>query len=309
MGQGKTSESDSVLSETENCSAIGKTDIKFTRTRRDIKRHKCTYDGCDAVFARRARLARHISLHTGERHYKCDHPGCDKAYTNSSHLKRHTETHSSQKKTYQCSECLLSISNQHNLKRHYNTMHGDRSKLTCKECNKTFAKECLASHMSTHAEQLYNCDRCNKSFTTMKTFKRHKTSHEEGKKIYACTVPGCAEVFGKWLLLCAHVKTHVFSYKCEDCNKVFAKKYHLRLHSRVHMENRSVLPCLYDGCNRSYYLKSNLDYHIRVKHLGQRYECDVCKVKLSSKARLAGHIHRMHVSEKIHGRTERKLGL
>lgn len=123
MGQGKTSESDSVLFETENCGAIGKTDIEFARTKRDIKRHKCTYDGCDAIFNRPSRLARHIRFHTGEvlitlsssisaalefhgfisfqRIYKCNHPGCDKAYTNSSHLKRHAETHSVQKKTYQ----------------------------------------------------------------------------------------------------------------------------------------------------------------------------------------------------------------
>ena len=299
MGQGRTTESDSILSETENCSAIGKTDIEFTRTKRDIKRHKCTYDGCVAIFNRPSRLARHIRFHTGERSYKCNHPGCDKAYTNSSHLKRHTETHSIQKKTYQCPECPLSISNRHNLKRHYNAMHGDRSKLTCKECNETFAKKYqLATHMSIHTGQLYNCDQCNKSFTNMNKFKRHKTSHEEGKKVYPCTAPGCGQVFGKWLLLCAHAKTHVFNCKFKDCDKVFTNKYRLRIHSKVHLENRTVVPCPYDGCNRSYYLKSNLDLHVRIKHLGQRYECDVCKVLLSSKARVADHIHKIHMSER-----------
>lgn len=61
--------------------------------------------------------------------------------------------------------------------------------------------------MTTHSPVVYKCDECNKSFTNPTKYKRHKTTHKEGSKKYPCTMPGCNEVFAKWLLYCAHLKT------------------------------------------------------------------------------------------------------
>ncbi|XP_015431189.1 PREDICTED: zinc finger protein 568-like [Dufourea novaeangliae] len=300
MGQDINSESDTVLSESENSDVIRKANVACAQVVKDEKKYICTFLGCDKAFVRPSRLARHIRFHTGERSYKCNYPRCEKAYTNSSHLKRHMETHDAVKKTYECPECQLSISNRHNLKRHYNLMHGDHSKLTCKECNETFTKKYqLATHMSMHTGELHKCDQCNKSFTNFRRYKRHRATHDEGTKTYSCTVAGCTENFKKWQLLCAHLKTqHVIHYKCKNCDKVFLKKNHLKAHSKVHMENRPVIPCPYDKCPRVYYYKSNLDMHIRTSHLGQKFQCDICKIEISSKAKLADHIHKLHMSER-----------
>lgn len=87
-------------------------------------------------------------------------------------------------------------------------MHGDSGKLTCKECNETFTKKYqLAAHMSMHTGELHKCDHCNKSFTNVRKYKRHCVSHTEGTKTFPCTVEGCTEVFNKWHLFHAHLKT------------------------------------------------------------------------------------------------------
>ncbi|XP_043256004.1 zinc finger protein 317-like, partial [Colletes gigas] len=307
MGQDKTLETNGILSETENRNTIQKSDVPFAQAMVDEKRYKCTYIGCNAAFVRPNRLARHIRFHTGERNYICTYAGCDKAYTNSSHLKRHMETHCLTKKMYQCPECPSVVSNLHNLKRHYNLMHGDHGKLTCTECGQTFTKKYhLATHMITHTGVKHKCDQCNRSFTNIRTFKRHKENHVTRKKRYSCTVSGCSEIFEKWLLLCAHLKTqHVIYYRCKDCDKVFLSKYHLKVHSQVHIENRSVIPCPYDKCPRVYYFKKNLDFHIKINHLGLKYQCDICKVEISSKFRLSEHIQKFHMSEERIKRTKK----
>ncbi|CAL7944985.1 unnamed protein product [Xylocopa violacea] len=295
MGHDSNSEADSVSVESES---VTKETSVAVETIRNEKRHKCTFAGCNLAFSRPSRLQRHIRFHTGERCYKCDYPGCTKAYTNTSHLKRHMKTHNEKKTLYQCTVCSLYLSNQHNLKRHYNTFH--LGKLTCKKCNETFTKRYqLKIHMLTHDSVTHKCDQCSKSFTNFVKFKRHKASHEQGAKQYPCTVAGCNEVFGKWVLLCAHRKTqHVYDHKCKDCGKIFFSKHHLRIHSQVHVENRTVTPCPFEKCPRVYYFKGNLNHHIRTYHLGVKYECDICKIKIGTKQKLRNHIEKLHMVEK-----------
>lgn len=87
-------------------------------------------------------------------------------------------------------------------------MHSNCSKLTCKMCNQTFNKKYqLAAHMSEHTGELHKCDKCNKCFVNFTKFTRHKMGHEVTKS-YACTVPDCTKVFGKWVQLRAHMKMH-----------------------------------------------------------------------------------------------------
>lgn len=86
-------------------------------------------------------------------------------------------------------------------------------------------------------------------------------------------------------------------YKCTKCGKTFLNKNHVRIHSQVHKEDRSVIPCPYEKCPRSYYFKSNLTHHIRSYHLGEKFECDICKSKIGTKQRLAQHIQKLHMSE------------
>lgn len=293
MGQVKNAETDSISSDAESvikeCANVGD-EIN--------KRYKCTFAGCSLAFLRPSRLERHIRVHTGERIFKCSYPECNKAYTNNCHLKRHMKSHSIEKEVFKCPECTRYISNMHNLKRHINRMHRDIEKLTCKECKQVFPKKYqLQRHMTEHCTP-HTCEVCNKSFQNVTKFNRHKKSHEPGNKQYPCPVLGCTEVFGKWLFLQAHVKTqHVNDHKCKDCGKVFLSRKHLKNHSVIHAKDRPLLPCPYEKCPRVYTTQSNLTVHVRIYHLDEKFECDICKVKIGTKAKLRFHIEKLHLSE------------
>lgn len=51
-----------------------------------------------------------------------------------------------------------------------------------------------------------------------------------------------------------------------------------------------IIPCPYDKCHRAYFFKSNLKNHIKIKHLGEKFYCNICSVGRTSKARLIEHI-------------------
>lgn len=65
MGQDKCSESETVSSESDSQSILKDPDAVPQGTK-DEKPYKCAFDGCNAVFVRPSRLARHIRFHNGE---------------------------------------------------------------------------------------------------------------------------------------------------------------------------------------------------------------------------------------------------
>lgn len=71
---------------------------------------------------------------------------------------------------------------------------------------------------------------------------------------------------------------------CDICQKIFFRKDRLRGHLRKHAGEKQY-KCNYEGCDRSYFMKSTLQNHEKIKHLGQakkvrrpvRTSCFVCE--------------------------------
>lgn len=76
---------------------------------------------------------------------------------------------------------------------------------------------------------------------------------------------------------------------CKVCDIFFTKKRSLQVHKLSH-EKSTILTCHYENCFRSYYFKRNLNTHIKVFHLGQKFTCELCNRKFTTKKKLKGHV-------------------
>lgn len=90
---------------------------------------------------------------------------------------------------------------------------------------------------------------------------------------------------------------YISEYSCDHCNKKFSNKDNLRSHMRAHNSDE-VLVCPYETCHKIYRYKRNLTDHIKRKHEGQLFTCDVCNATCCSKSKIAQHIQKLHMFKK-----------
>ena len=111
------------------------------------------------------------------------------------------------------------------------------ARFECTICGRSFKrKNYLDLHTEIHLnERNHPCKLCGKRFNTAKNLKSHLLTHKYQKKIYKCNQ--CEKTFAREAYLREHMKTHVNmkSYKCNICSKGFNSSCNLSRHKKIHL--------------------------------------------------------------------------
>lgn len=147
----------------------------------------------------------------------------------------------------------------------------------CFQCWRCFKKDReLVHHMVAEHENLgwpYKCLHCHESFATFEDYEFHKNLPHY-LEVFTCQE--CNQKFNQFFNYNRHFphqKPELPNrYICGICQKDFKNKRVLDMHKAIHKEKRYKCHL----CSNTYYMKTNLNTHLRKHRKDLKYICEVC---------------------------------
>ena len=144
-------------------------------------------------------------------------------------------------------------------------------------------------------ETLYQCEVCNKTFSTAASLTSHRWQHT---KPFQCEHDKCKARFASKGNLVIHRRRHTGDrpYDCNLCDAKFTTKGNLKRHIQSHS---GVKPWACTQCDGRFTEKKSLKIHMR-KHTGERpYVCKFCGKRFAQTSILKSHLA-MHLDKRSH---------
>ena len=143
----------------------------------------------------------------------------------------------------------------------------------------------------------YPCLVCKEVFSTKKDVQSHKTTAHKDNRCALCDYSGT--FFGNLIRHMRGVHEGIKKYPCDQCEKVFSQKHHLKNHVKVIHDGIRDYKC--DSCSKSFPQAKHLQLHVYTVHEGHKdFKCDECGKLFSRIQHLNKHTDTVH-EEKIHG--------
>ena len=184
---------------------------------------------------------------------------------------------------------------------------------TCEICYASFDRKSKHTrHMSKHSNSRpHKCAVCTKGFKTSAHLARHMEIHDEPVNLHACSLCDYKARTKPYLKI-HYIRKHTedYSYKCEQCGKMFK----VQSDYTTHVKDHDTESCVCDICGSSYPSKSSLYFHKYYKHKTKvkKYQCTTCKKKFKSQKNLDSHmeLHKLkYVCEQCGMESKTKYGL
>lgn len=260
---------------------------------------KCTVIGCEEVFVYRVQRLRHLRQKHPEVYEESDTEEnvskdldeaiecelCDLAFESKEAIEDHLEKDHDE-----------------------NEDEDDEKKRTCESCQprKVFKKtRYLLLHIqAVHSDQTFQCTECPKSFSFRCSLGRHVRGVHKNIRDHKCDESECDKMFRnsydlKQHKICAHNKGDKSDRTCKICMKVFKKVQYMEIHFASIHNTEPQFSC--PICHRGFSFQRSMDRHIRAIHEDRRdYKCmfNGCEKAFRSRYDLNEHFNNIHAEFK-----------
>ncbi|CAH1268836.1 ZNF845 [Branchiostoma lanceolatum] len=265
---------------------------------------------CSRGFRTKSLLLDHQNIHRENPvTYKCT--VCEKEFLVKTYFKQHIRTHDKKLKTHKCLTCDMVFSSGFLLRRHEVRHSVDRT-FKCKFCEKTYKHRGAVEHhqKKEHRDQYgeavddylnrFACNVCGRTGHTKQVIEKHIKAVHLNLRDEACPYKGCSKAFVDQNALRSHVATmhdpSLRPFKCDKCDRTFYRKKQLDWHVFSHDKDLSPHQC--DSCGKKFVCARTLREHIDAIHKKIRpYSCSYCSKSFSKQHALEDH-QRIHTGEK-----------